>query len=123
MNEPLFRKIIVALSIFGIIFLLFLITFFNPTKITISDVLSGKFDDKVISISGKLQNINYKNNIYFFNLCNFSICVPSVLFNPNNYQKEIIELYYKSKKEITITGKVTTYNSNNEVIVYDLENN
>ena len=122
MNIYVLKKLVIIISISGILFLIIYSYFFNINTYSVSDFLHSaerdKFLEKSVSLYGTIREPQIRNTHLFFRLCSGSSCIDCVIFNYKQFQKEII---FNTSK-IKVTGKYTIYNDLPEIIVNRLEN-
>jgi|GEM_PF-1441830 len=120
MNELLFKRIVILFSIVGLLLLLTHSFFFTPKNQSISSLYQLK-EGTVLSTRGVIKELSQEDNFTKFNICEYSVCVPAILFNPSNNQTNLLNDYSLNKKQIKLTGQYKTYMDNPEIIVYKIE--
>jgi hypothetical protein len=120
MNFKSLNYFIIVLTVIGLLSLFLYTFFYNPKEISLLED-NTKYLDKVISVSGTIKNYNLRENNLFFEVCNYSKCMPVVYFNVSKNNSQIIKDIYLLKKEIKVSGKYTLYNQKQEVILYKYE--
>ena len=107
----------IIIIIFSFLLLSYFSYFFKPAEINLFDYDQNKLIDKSISITGLIKNTDYKKDILFFEVCQYSRCLDVILFNPTSYQLDYIQDKSIDKTNLTIIGQFTIYNNKPEVIV------
>ena len=120
MNELLFQRIVIIVSIIGLFLLSFQILFVTPKLQPISDISKIK-EGAIVSISGIIKEVNEKNNYVQFNICENTRCISSVLFNPSLQQLDLINEQSITKEKIIVTGQYKLYQDQPEIIIYKLD--
>jgi hypothetical protein len=120
MNFKSLNYFIIVLTVIGLLSLFLYTFFYNPKEISLLED-NTKYLDKVISVSGTIKNYNLRENNLFFEVCNYSKCMPVVYFNVSKNNSQTIKDIYLLKKEIKVTGKYILYNQKQEVILYKYE--
>ncbi|MFH0906029.1 MAG: hypothetical protein V1824_01680 [archaeon] len=119
MNIYKLKIFLIFLVIISLISLLFASYFYTPQFVSLDKLYSSQpvYLEKSISTSGSIRSLSFQNNMAFFDICQGYKCIPSIIFNVTNNQKEIINTYTKVK----VIGRLTNYKNKNELIIYKIE--
>jgi len=120
MNEIGFRKLVILFVILGLLILIAQTFLFQPKEVLISEILYSN-KQEVVFVNGIVNNLVIDSSYVSFNLCKYQRCIKCILFNPNNFLQEIIEVNNSNKQEIKVKGKIEIYRDELELIVYDVE--
>ncbi len=120
MNTDSLRYLVIIVSIIGILLLTLQIYFYNPPEIRLVNN-NTDYLDKVVTIKGIIKDVELKDNILFFKVCEYSRCLDCVIFNTSKNQTNNINSFTNSKNQIKLTGKYTLYNEKPELIVYNID--
>ncbi len=120
MNEILFKRIVILFSIVGLILLVVYSFFFVPEEQSISSLPTLK-EGTIVSTSGIIKELAVKDNLVQFQLCEYSICIQAVLFNPSNSQLDVLNNLSITKENTRLSGQYKLYMDNPEIIVYNIE--
>ncbi|MDD3178398.1 MAG: hypothetical protein PHR26_02670 [Candidatus ainarchaeum sp.] len=110
----------ILIIIFCFIFLSFLTFFYKPPSLNLFDFNFDFHLNKSISLNGLVKNVVIKDNILFFEICQYSRCLDCVIFNFTSFQKDLVYKKSLDKSFLEVIGLLTEYNNKPEIIVYRL---
>lgn len=114
MFDKYLRLLIVFSCILGLLGILFVYFFYETHTLLVVEVLNLLPDENTYVVFGNVKEATIKSNTLFFKLCDVSVCVPCVYFNPSKAEQEVL---HKSNK-LYVKAKYTTYNQEPELLVY-----
>jgi len=120
MNEITFKRIIIILSIIGLILLVIYSLFFTPQEQTISNLINLKEGTAITSI-GLIKDVSVNNNYVTFSFCENTSCIQSIFFNPSSKQVDLITKYSTTKERVVVSGQYKKYMGAPEIIVYNIK--
>lgn len=120
MNSKKFNIFLIIFLLLGFVLFFLKILFYSPPLISLLEDNQG-FVEKVVNVSGTLKNIEVKDKLVFFEVCELSRCLDVVYFNPSKKNKELLGNASVLRKKILLNGKLTIYENSLELILYKFE--
>lgn len=120
MSYKFFKNLMLIIVIIGILLIIVYTYFYQPPSLSLLNDNSN-YLDKVVSITGSIKNLQEKNNVLQFQVCKYTRCIDSVLFNVSKFQESKIKSRSIDKQTTTVIGKLTEYNNSLEIMVYGIK--
>ena len=122
MEDHLIFKIALAMSIMGLIGMVFSADMISPGEIKIKDIDRGMLDEDV-TLEGFVQNVkkSSSSNTYFMEIMDGTGKITVLIFDSNaqELQKANTTIYNLNSRRVKVTGKVSEYQGKIELILND----
>jgi DNA/RNA endonuclease YhcR with UshA esterase domain len=122
MEDHLIFKIALAMSILGLMGMVFSADLITAREIKIQDINRGMLDEDV-TLEGLVQNVKKSSHseTYFLDIMDGTGKITILIFESNaqELQKANITIYSLNNRRVKVTGKVSEYQGKIELILND----
>jgi len=122
MEDSQIFKIALAMSIVGLMGMLFSVNMISPREIKINEINRGMLDEDV-SLVGLVQNVkkSSSSNTYFMELMDGTGKITVIVFESSAVDLEKVNMSVNSFKNrrVKVTGKISEYQGMMELILKD----
>jgi DNA/RNA endonuclease YhcR with UshA esterase domain len=122
MDDHLIFKIALAMSILGLVGMVFSADLITAREIKIQDINRGMLDEDV-TLEGVVQNVKKSSHseTYFLDIMDGTGKITILIFESNaqELQKGNITIYSLTNRRVKVTGKVSEYQGKIELILND----
>lgn len=122
MDDHLIFKIALAMSILGLVGMIFSADLITAREIKIQDINRGMLDEDV-TLEGLVQNVKKSSHseTYFLDIMDGTGKITILIFESNaqELQKGNITIYSLNNRRVKVTGKVSEYQGKIELILND----
>ncbi|HOI72153.1 MAG TPA: OB-fold nucleic acid binding domain-containing protein [Methanobacterium sp.] len=122
MEDSQIFKIALAMSIVGLMGMLFSVNMISPREIKINEINRGMLDEDV-SLVGVVQNVkkSSSSNTYFMELMDGTGKITVIVFESSAVDLEKVNMSVNSFKNrrVKVTGKISEYQGMMELILKD----
>ncbi|MDD1775627.1 MAG: exodeoxyribonuclease VII large subunit [Methanobacterium sp.] len=122
MEDHLIFKIALAMSILGLMGMVFSADLITAREIKIQDINRGMLDEDV-TLEGFVQNVKKSSHseTYFLDIMDGTGKITILIFESNaqELQKANITIYSLNNRRVKVTGKVSEYQGKIELILND----
>ena len=122
MEDSQIFKIALAMSIVGLMGMLFSVNMISPREIKINEINRGMLDEDV-SLVGVVQNVkkSSSSNTYFLELMDGTGKITVIVFESSAVDLEKVNMSVNSFKNrrVKVTGKISEYQGMMELILKD----
>lgn len=122
MEDSLIFKIALAMSIVGLVGMMFSVNMITPREIKISEINRGMLDEDV-SLVGVVQNIkkSSQSNTYFLEIMDGTGKITVIVFESSavDLEKVNMSIYSIDNRRVKVTGKISEYQGKMELILKD----
>ena len=122
MEDSQIFKIALAMSIVGLMGMLFSVNMISPREIKINEINRGMLDEDV-SLVGVVQNVkkSSSSNTYFLELMDGTGKITVIVFESSAVDLEKVNMSVNSFKNrrVKVTGKISEYQGKMELILKD----
>ncbi len=122
MEDSQIFKIALAMSIVGLMGMLFSVNMISPREIKINEINRGMLDEDV-SLVGVVQNVkkSSSSNTYFMELMDGTGKITVIVFESSAVDLEKVNISVNSFKNrrVKVTGKISEYQGMMELILKD----
>jgi DNA/RNA endonuclease YhcR with UshA esterase domain len=122
MEDSLIFKIALAMSIVGLVGMMFSVNMITPREIKISEINRGMLDEDV-SLVGVVQNVkkSSQSNTYFLEIMDGTGKITVIVFESSavDLEKVNMSIYSIDNRRVKITGKISEYQGKMELILKD----
>ncbi len=122
MEDSQIFKIALAMSIVGLMCMLFSVNMISPREIKINEINRGMLDEDV-SLVGVVQNVkkSSSSNTYFMELMDGTGKITVIVFESSAVDLEKVNMSVNSFKNrrVKVTGKISEYQGMMELILKD----
>ena len=119
MKDKTLMKISLIISVVGLVALFVFVQFTEPSKVSISQISDSMLGQNV-EVSGLIESFTTKNNNVFFTLDDGTGNISIVMFE--SIARKNPEVYaLKDQIRVSVTGKISLYKSELELIASSLK--
>jgi DNA/RNA endonuclease YhcR with UshA esterase domain len=122
MEDQLIFKVALVMSILGLVGMVASADMITAREIQIKDIDRGMLDEDV-SLEGVVQNVKKSSSseTYFLEIMDGTGKITLIIFESSaqDLQKANISIYSLNNRRIKVTGKVSEYHGNLEVLLND----
>lgn len=122
MEDNSIFKIALAMSILGLVGMVFSADMITAREIKINEINRGMLDEDV-SLEGVVQNVkkSSRSNTYFLEIMDGTGKITMIVFESNavDLEKANISVYSLNNRRVKVTGKVAEYQGKVELILKD----
>lgn len=122
MEDHLIFKIALVMSILGLVGMVVSADMITAREIQIKDIDRGMLDEDV-SLEGVVQNVKKSSSseTYFLEIMDGTGKITLIIFESSaqDLQKANISIYSLNNRRIKVTGKISEYHGNIEVLLND----
>ncbi len=123
MEDNLIFKIALAMSILGLVGMVFSADLITAREIKINEINRGMLDEDV-SLEGVVQNVkkSSRSDTYFLDIMDGTGKITMIVFESNalDLQKANMSVYSLNNRRVKVTGKVSEYQGKIELILKDV---
>jgi DNA/RNA endonuclease YhcR with UshA esterase domain len=120
MEDSFIFKLALAMSILGLIGMVFSANLITAREIKIKDINRGMLDEDV-TVEGVVQNVKKSSysDTYFMDIVDGTGKITLLIFESNaqDLQKSNVSIYSLNNRRIKVTGKVSEYQGKIELIL------
>ncbi|MGV8143529.1 MAG: OB-fold nucleic acid binding domain-containing protein [Methanothermobacter sp.] len=122
MEDHLIFKVALVMSILGLVGMVVSADMITAREIQIKDIDRGMLDEDV-SLEGVVQNVKKSSSseTYFLEIMDGTGKITLIIFESSaqDLQKANISIYSLNNRRIKVTGKISEYHGNIEVLLND----
>lgn len=122
MEDQLIFKVALVMSILGLVGMVVSADMITAREIQIKDIDRGMLDEDV-SLEGVVQNVKKSSSseTYFLEIMDGTGKITLIIFESSaqDLQKANISIYSLNNRRIKVTGKISEYHGNIEVLLND----
>ena len=122
MEDQLIFKVALVMSILGLVGMVASADMITAREIQIKDIDRGMLDEDV-SLEGVVQNVKKSSSseTYFLEIMDGTGKITLIIFESSaqDLQKANISIYSLNNRRIKVTGKISEYHGNIEVLLND----
>lgn len=122
MEDSLIFKIALAMSIVGLVGMMFSVNMITPREIKINEINRGMLDEDV-SLVGVVQNVkkSSQSNTYFLEIMDGTGKITIIIFESSavDLEKVNMSIYSLDNQRVKVTGKIGEYQGKMELILKD----